>query len=35
MTFSINKYEKIKNTNRLSTTRQYLLHLMDEFRKKT
>ena len=34
MTFSINKYEKIKNANRLSTATQDLFHLMNEFRKK-
>ena len=27
----MNEYEKIKNANRLSTTTQYLLHLMNEF----
>ena len=31
LTFSMNEYEKIKNANRLSTTTQYLLHLMNEF----
>ena len=30
----MNEYEKIKNANRLSTTTQDLLHLMNEFRKK-
>ena len=30
----MNEYEKIKNTNRLSTTIQNLLHLMNEFVKK-
>ena len=30
----MNEYEKIKNTNRLSTTTQDLLHLMNKFRKK-
>ena len=30
----MNEYEKIKNTNRLSTTIQNLLHLMNEFGKK-
>ena len=29
----MNEYEKIKNANRLSTTTQDLLHLMNEFRK--
>ena len=30
----MNEYEKIKNLNRLSTTIQDLLHLMNEFGKK-
>ena len=30
----MNEYEEIKNTNRLSTTIQDLLHLMNEFGKK-
>ena len=30
----MNEYEKIKNANTLSTTKQDLLHLMNEFRKK-
>ena len=30
----MNEYEKIKNTNRLSTAIQDLLHLMNEFGKK-
>ena len=34
LTFSMKEYEKIKNANRLSTTTQYLLHLMNEFGKK-
>ena len=29
----MNEYEKIKNANRLSTTTQDLLHLMNKFRK--
>ena len=31
LTFSMNEYEKIKNANRLSTSTQDLLHLMNEF----
>ena len=31
----MNDYEKIKNANRLSTTTQELLHLMNRFGKKT
>ena len=34
LNFSIIKYEKIKNANRLSITTQDLLHLMNEFGKK-
>ena len=34
LTFSMNEYEKIKNANRLSTSTQDLLHLMNEFGKK-
>ena len=34
LTFSMNEHEKIKNANRLSTSTQDLLHLMNEFGKK-
>ena len=33
-TFSMSEYEEIKNGNRLSTTTQDLLYLMNEFGKK-
>ena len=34
LAFSMSEYEKVKNAYRLSTTKQDLLHLMNEFRKK-